>query len=352
MKTFLSRILPLGMAMAAIVSGLSFNSCKKQVTEVDTVVKYDTIYTHCPDDSSTWINRSTGTSNDLVIAAFSGNTGYVSGQHGTMLYTNDAGTTWQLVSSVPVFEPSSGPGTVYGLTFSSPSTLFAAGDQRVVTGTSDGALSWMMMNTAALPGGDLIRSLAFVNSTNGFLGTSDAYAAPSGTICATTDGGQSWEPVFNTSGGIYNIDFNGPIGVAQGRFGVNYWTDDYGSNWHSGSSDVPNAMLYRSTFTSSTTGFAVATVSPTQGAILKSTDAGHTWVTIKSVSVGLQGIASNGNGTITAVGFSGAIIESTDGGATWMQSNAGTNRWLDVRYVNASRAVIVGANGQIFTRDK
>jgi photosystem II stability/assembly factor-like uncharacterized protein len=352
MKTFFGRILPFSMAVVAILSGLSFNSCKKQITEVDTVTKYDTIYTHCPGDSSTWINRSTGTSNDLVIGAFRGNTGYVAGGHGTVLATNDAGNTWQMVSSVPIFEPSSGPGTVYGLSFSNASTLFAAGDQRVVTGSSDGAMNWNMMNTAAVRFGDVIRSLAFVSPTNGFIGTSDAYAAPSGTICATTDGGQSWEPVFNTNGGIYNIDFNGANGVATGRFGVNYWTNDYGATWHPGSSDVPNAMLYRTTFTSATTGFAVATMSATEGAILQTTDAGHTWTTIKSVPAGLQGIASNGNGTITAVGFNGAIVESTDGGATWMQSNAGTNHWLDIRYVNASRAVIVGANGQIFTRDK
>jgi photosystem II stability/assembly factor-like uncharacterized protein len=350
MKAFFSRILPIGVAMMAIVSGLSFNSCKKQTTEVDTVVRYDTIYTHCPDDSSTWIRRSTGTTNDLVISTYSGNTGYVGGTQGVMLQTMDAGNTWQTVTSVPTY--SATYGTVYGLTFAGSSLLVAAGDQRVVAESSNGGGSWASMDASTVPFSELIRSIYFVSSTTGYVGTSDAYAGPNGTICRTVDGGQTWSPIFTTAGGIYNIDFHGTNGVAQGRFGLNYWSNDNGATWHLGSSDVPNAMIYRTTFTSATTGFAAALDNESVGYILQTTDAGHTWHTIKTVNHGLQGIASNGAGVITAVGFAGDIVESTDGGATWNESMASSNRWIDIRYVNSHRAVIVGAGGQIFTRDK
>src|SRR5205814_1747105 len=105
MEHLTARILTFSFAGLAVVSSLSLNSCKKQITEVDTV------YVHSG-DSSAWVNRRSGTTNDLVTGAFQGTTGYVSGGHGTVLQTTDAGNTWQVVSAVPIFEPSNGPGTV------------------------------------------------------------------------------------------------------------------------------------------------------------------------------------------------------------------------------------------------
>ena len=356
MKNFGASLVALSFAAVAIISSLSLNSCKqKSVTEWDTVTRqhWDTMYVHdtihCPDDSSTWISSNANTTETLVIGSFVGNSGFVGGSHGVMLQTADAGNTWSAIASAPVFNSSYGPGVVYGLDFAG-SNLFAAGEQRMIVRWDNG--NWDAMNTDAIPTSDLIRSLHFVDAMNGFIGTSDAYGAASGTICATSDGGQTWAPVFTTHGGIYTIAFNGPIGVAQGRFGVSYWTNDNGASWHPGSSDVPSALISRSVLTSSTTGFAVASADANTGYILQTNDAGHTWHTLKIVPYGLQGIASNGNGRITAVGYGGVMVESVDGGATWARTNLGTSRWIDVRYLNSSRAVIVGENGRIYTRDK
>jgi photosystem II stability/assembly factor-like uncharacterized protein len=143
-------------------------------------------------------------------------------------------------------------------------------------------------------------------------------------------------------------------GVALGRYGVSYWTADRGYTWNAGSTDQPNSLISRSTFISATTGFAVASLlaDNVHGYILRTDDAGHTWHTVQSYPLGLDGIASNGSGVITAVGFGGIVVESTDGGATWSQSNAGTSRWSDIQYASQGRAVLFGVNGKIVTRDR
>jgi photosystem II stability/assembly factor-like uncharacterized protein len=96
----------------------------------------------------------------------------------------------------------------------------------------------------------------------------------------------------------------------------------------------------------------VCYIDQTHGAILRTDDNGHTWRTIQLAPYGLSGIATNGNGVVTACGESGAVIESTDGGTTWNTSKIGTSRWIDVTYAGTDRTVLIGVNGRIATRDK
>jgi photosystem II stability/assembly factor-like uncharacterized protein len=369
MKSFAGLLLAIGLCTITIVSALTMSSCRdKFTTQYDTLVKHDTLVKKdtmrdtldtCPDDTA-WTNRVSGTKENLVIGQFVNSTsGFVAGSNGVFLASADTGHTWSLMTAAPVYQPSSGPGAIYGISFFDASNGFAVGEQRDIDQTNDGGMTWNMMNTNNVPQTDLIRSVYFTSRNTGFVGTTDAFAAHSGSICGTVDGGQTWNPVTTTNGGIYNIDFNIPSsggmkGVAIGRYGVAYWTVDGGGTWNQGSTDQPNSLIARTTFTTATTGFAVAfaLADTIHGYILRTDDAGHTWHTVKSVALALDGIASNGNGTITAVGFGGAIVESTDGGATWSQSNFGMSRWSDIRYATQHRAVLFGANGNIATRDK
>jgi photosystem II stability/assembly factor-like uncharacterized protein len=392
MRILIARLVSLCCLALTIASALTLGSCKdKFATEVDTIrdttrgkdsiiyrdsivyrdsvihrdsviyrdsivyrdsITHDTILVP---DVNVWILRNSGTSENLVSGVFSGSLGYLGGSNGVMVRTNDAGDNWQLKASAPIFNSSFGPGAVYGLALTGLiNTLFAAGDQRVIVRSSDGANSWASINTGAIPGTDLIRSIYFVDSVIGFVGTSEAFAAHSGSIGKTTDGGQTWVTTNTTLGGIYSLYFNGANGVALGRYGVCYWTDDRGNTWNTGSSDRPDAIIFQATFTGTTTGFAAASeiTSSATGYILKTTDGGHTWSTIMTVPYGLQGLASNGNGKITAVGLGGHVVESIDGGVSWNISAVGSNRWRYANYVTPTRLVIAGANGQIATRDK
>jgi photosystem II stability/assembly factor-like uncharacterized protein len=340
------KLRPISLAILAL---FAFASCRNNSTQPPPVTF-----------SGTWNPSSSGTSEYLVVGQFVNSAvGFAAGSNGVMLKTPDSGSTWNMRSPAPVVTTSAGPGVVYGISFFDAANGFAVGDQRAINQTTDGGMHWTPMDNSLVPTSDLIRSVHFINRNNGFIGTSDAYGAQSGTICRSEDGGQTWKPVFTTDGGIYNIDFNipgsnGMNGIAQGRWGVNYWTNDGGVTWNPGTTDQPNSLVTRSTFTSATTGFAVGypLTDTTHGFILRTDDGGHNWHTMKSISPCLDGISCNGNGTITAAGFGGIVLESTDGGATWTQSNVGTSRWIDVRYANEHRAVLFGMSGNIATRDK
>jgi photosystem II stability/assembly factor-like uncharacterized protein len=326
-----------------------FASCSSNSTQSATSVTY----------SGVWNPTSSGTTDFLEVGQFVNSSfGFVAGTNGTTLSSSDSGTKWSLQSPAPVFSGSNA-GTIYGLSFFNSTTGIAVGDQRDISLTTDGGVTWNAMDEGSVPQTDLIRSVYFTSRNNGFVGTTDAYGAASGSICTSTDGGQTWNLSFSTNGGIYNIDFNipgsnGNNGVAQGRFGVSYWTANGGTSWNAGTTDQLNSIILRSTFTSATTGFAVANAitDNVHGNILQTNDGGHTWKTVYSVAEGLTGIANNGNGTITAVGFAGTVVESTDNGTTWTSSTVGTNRWADVCYASQHRAVLFGDNGSIETRDK
>ncbi len=317
------------------------------------------------DDSSVWIYRSSGTTNGLVISQFvNSSVGFIGGgsQFGTsgsglILGTSDAGTDWQTLNSTI---PTTGTGgnDVYGLAFTDPQNGFAVGDGSNVFHTVDGGINWSPTPSNS---GNLLRSIWFKDVTNGFVGTSDPENYGSGPgrdgeILVTHDGGNTWSVGYSSStGGIYRIQFiTSSNGIALGRYGTALWTSDGGTTWNVGSTDqtLSSNLVGTSTFTSNTTGFCVCYTDQTHGAILRTDDAGHTWRTIQNVSAGLSGIATNGNGIITATGEGGMIVESTDGGTTWKTSTLGSQRWISVQYPTKDRTVIVGVNGQIGTRDK
>jgi len=371
MKDLAARILTFAFGLLVIISSLSLNSCKDKFSTQaadtvrdttirrDTTIKFDTIVVHDTldrDDSSIWVFRAVGqTTNDLVTCQFSNsNNGFIGGENGVILKTNDGGNTWITESSAPVVSTSSGPGVVYGIFLADATDLFAVGEQRVVDRSNDGGGSWSQMNTSNVPTTDLIRSVCFLNPTTGFVGTTDAYAAPSGSICNTVDGGNTWNLEYTcTTGGVYHIQFiSATNGIATGRYGTALWTSDGGTTWNPGTTDQPNANLYRTAFINATTGFATGYIDVTHGVILHTTDAGHSWQTIRSVFYGAQGIATDGDSVITVNGEGGNVSESKDGGATWSDYQVGTNRWIDIQYPSKDRAVMIGIAGQIVTRDR
>ncbi|HEX5316355.1 MAG TPA: YCF48-related protein, partial [Candidatus Kapabacteria bacterium] len=218
------------------------------------------VVTPPPTTDSIWTSVDASTSNDLVVGQFvNSSTGFVGGAYGVFLATNDSGATWSIRTSPTIFTGSL-TGHIYGLSFFDANHGVAAGDQNDISITSDGGNNWTLVDASNLPQTDLIRSLCFTNRNTGFVGTSDAYANPSGSICRSNDGGQTWSaPIISTGGGIYNIDFNtlsnNQNGVATGNYGVVYWTNDGGTTWNPGTSDLSTGIIIRTTFMTATTAF-------------------------------------------------------------------------------------------------
>src|SRR5438128_710826 len=85
------------------------------------------------------------------------------------------------------------------------------------------------------------------------------------------------------------------------------------------------------------------------GAIIRTTDGGHSWIIQSSgTTSGLYGVsfadASNG----TAVGSDGTILRTTDGGTDWVSQTSGTsNDLFGVSFSDTSHGTAVGGNGTL-----
>ena len=62
----------------------------------------------------------------------------------------------------------------------------------------------------------------------------------------------------------------------------------------------------------------------------------------------LNGVASNGNAIVVAVGTNGAIVTSTDGGVSWTEQIIGNNNLNDVTW-DGSQFGVVGSDDIILT---
>lgn len=87
------------------------------------------------------------------------------------------------------------------------------------------------------------------------------------------------------------------------------------------------------------------------GAIVRSTDGGHTWTVIGSgTTARLNAVTFSGNDGI-AVGSGGVIIETTDAGKTWFPHDSGTAEDLFGVSIGGGRGTrAVGAHGTILAR--
>ncbi len=368
MKNFFGRFIALSFGALAIISSLSINSCRQ-----NTSVKWDTLVVHdtLPDlDDSTstsgWTYHSAGNSG-LVALQFTDGKNFpaaewnVGGSNGVVLRSTDTGKTWPAVTPVP------NGGTLYGIWFFDQWKGFALGDGGLWR-TNDGGQSW---NGMYLNSNYYLRSLYFVDKSVGFIGTADPTQNPlpgqNGEIWKTSDGGATWNEVYNTmvsnsqpgTGGIYNFQFTSAThGIATGKFGMVLVTNDGGNTWTQGNSGVTGSIAHTA-FVGGNTIFAVVLgnsydwpADTVGGAVIKTTDGGMNWQTVQTTSYAPQGIATNGNGVITAAGFGGNILESRDNGMTWAHGSFGGDRWINIGYAAPYRAVMIGTFGHLVTRDR
>ena len=118
-------------------------------------------------------------------------TGYRGSQSGAWLYaTDDGGRTWRAATlPTPRRYPTSGqltfPPDFTGRAGVLP-TLWPAQRATIFYTTRDGGLHWHPTAPVPSSGGNALRAWSWPNQTHGF-------AAPSGTLCATTNGGHSWK---------------------------------------------------------------------------------------------------------------------------------------------------------------
>jgi photosystem II stability/assembly factor-like uncharacterized protein len=199
----------------------------------------------------------------LSDVSFAGGTGYAVGTFGTVMRTDDAGTSWTGLPS----------GTTTDLTrvdAVSPNTVVVAG-RCVLRRSDDGGrtfarLAWIG-DESSCP--NPIAAVDFPTATDGFLLLQD------GTMLRTGTAGQSW-----------------------GRAGA---TPDHASAiW----------------FSSATTGVAAGS------GIDRTSDGGRTWSSVGPAGAQIAALAPAGPDAIDAIGPDGSFYTSSDAGQSWTKSSS------------------------------
>jgi photosystem II stability/assembly factor-like uncharacterized protein len=225
------------------------------------------------DGGASWITQSSGTSYTLSSVFFTDlNTGYIVGSESgqsKIFKTIDAGATWVECFDTMLIELNS-------LHFINANTGFAVGGNGTLLKTIDAGNTWIKKAT------NTTQSLARVYFPSATIG----YACGGPVPLKTTDGGETWFsllalPVLGLNT-IYFTDNN--TGYTAGVDRIIFKTTDGGNSWSSQLfANLPLGIttLY---FTDANTGYAGSA-----GNVLRTTDAGNTWVT-QSVNVYATGM--------------------------------------------------------------
>jgi photosystem II stability/assembly factor-like uncharacterized protein len=336
----------------------------------------------------TWLNPLPQGRNLSAVDFVDQNTGWTVGDGGTILRTDDGGTTW-------VAQASGVTGSVTGVHFVDVQNGWATGYESLgslgssylrpyLLHTTDGGTTWQNVDVAHGLNG-IIGSVAFTDAQHGVVLCklwSGNPGQPGATVAAnllrTSDGGATWsrqivEPGVGQLTGLTAVAFatasrgwivgSGDVPSAtpgvQGRALV-YRTDDGGAAWSRVS--APLGMVDLESVTCSGRDDVWITGENMQKGLqlYHSADGGQSWSLVSlpgALSQGTVSFASRTSGWVSGTAFQDAwaqracILHTTDGGATWTTasmpdlSGMGLVTQLPLAHVGDSRAWCVGIDG-------
>jgi photosystem II stability/assembly factor-like uncharacterized protein len=240
----------------------------------------------------------------LIAGASAGARLLAAGEHGVIIYSDDAGAHWTQ-AEVPVSV------TITSMAFATPKIGWATGGFGVVLGTQDGGANWIKQldGNAEIP---LMNA-----ATQAFIATqppdSDAvaHAARRAEILA---GGGPDKPFLS----ILALSATQVIAFGAYRFADR--SDDGGKTWADWSMHIGD-QLSHNIYGAAAIGGAYYLVSET-GLVFRSTDGGQSFPQLAQIGEGtLFGITDAGAGRILTYGVAGQILLSTDAGKTWNPTN-------------------------------
>jgi photosystem II stability/assembly factor-like uncharacterized protein len=249
------------------------------------------------------------------------------GVRGHILYSDDAGKTWQQ-AKVPV---SSDLTSVY---FPTPAEGWAVGHDGVVLHSTDSGASWTKQLDGVQAGKimlDYYTALAATDPAN------EDYAILVGEAQRVVDDGAD-KPFL----GVWFADNQN--GYVVGAFGLIFRTEDGGASWTPLNDKVDNPQGFHLNAISATGSGQDVTMVSEQGLVMRFDPASGKFVTITTpfdgTYFGLQKIRDG----MVIFGLSGMAYKSTDGGATW------TNLVLPVD--KPITAAATDASGQLYLFDQ
>ena len=368
--------------------------------------------------------------NQLNAIDFAGGSGFAAGNFGTLLKTTDGGVSWAGISTGITDD-------LQQVRVLDPSTVFV-GAGCLLRRSTDGGMTFSRIPLPSCSSGTSLTSFSFTDANNGFLllsngtveqtanggqsfalktavpGTAvtgassppppevilfltptNGFATAGGTIFHTTDGGNTWSPVFTGSQLLNDLYFSdGNTGYAVGNGKAVEKTTDGGAHWTAETIDpsFPAADLNHIRCAPGSSALCVAT-SHQGDQILRTDDGGTMWTSktastqkifalafntaSNAVGVGQGGatvvsldgansftqvgssplsgsrfirLRANGTSLVTAIGNAGTLARSTDGGHSWTKVGvATTQNVLDAWFPNSAVGFALDTSGALFT---
>ena len=273
--------------------------------------------------------------NALRDLACAGSTCYAAGDFGTLLKSDDGGSTWK--------------GIVTGLTLDLARVGLAGGQpDRVIAGggcalrrSDDGGDNFVRLPFTARDRGcnSQLVAFSFPTEKNGYL------LLASGRILSTADGGRSFSRRTNAPVNANDLLCTAPSTCFAAGPGKIVRTDDGGVSWTDVAS--PPFIVRRLAAADASTLYA----GEQSGYLSKSVDGGQTWTSfrlgtltndITDIACGdaLHCLMATRNGTLD-----GPVYRTDDGGATGAAVTPSTDATYAVGFTGTTQAVAVGAAG-------
>jgi photosystem II stability/assembly factor-like uncharacterized protein len=264
------------------------------------------------------------------------------GEKSTILRSTNNGISWS--RSVP--DSATGERYIYSASFVSNTTGYFCGQGGMIAKTTDGGLTWNMLNSGVTAN---LLEISFYDENYGFAGGSSAV------LLKTTDGGQNWTPYSTgtTTGEIYRIVFapgsNGStvyIGSGVTTIGRLSKSTDFGNTWNPAPGYSATVVVRGVAFTDANNGY----IANGTYQILKTTDGGETFNLSHNPGTGaFYDLKIGSDGIVYVAGARGEVYKTTDQGTTWTQSNIQMNVTINTIAVKAN-LVIAAATGGIISK--
>lgn len=289
---------------------------------------------------------------DLNAVYFAGEKrGWVAGDGGLVLRTEDGGKTWARQTTGTDESASD----IY---FRDKEEGYLLAGNKILL-TEDGGAKWRAAHTFAPAefGGAApdLYSVRFATKKRGWVvgSLSRGDNVVDSLLLYTDDGGASWvRRPLPVRVELLHLDFDGEKrGWIVGDGGAILHTADAGATWTRQTSTT-TATLYHVDFVDEENGWAVGE----RSTILRTADGGKTWAQVTVPVLGarstLLSIAFVNKDEGWIVGRGGVILHSGDGGRTWVRQETKTQQHLYALVVNKRNGWAVGGDGMVLHYDR
>lgn len=191
---------------------------------------------YSPDGGMTWIQQNSGTTRNLLDIAFvDADRGIAIGDFGTVLRTDNGGSTWEKIElpdniELPpdiaeVVQP--GDVILYSLSFATRDAVWLAGEFGVILHSADGGVTWQQQRSGVET---TLFGISVRENQRGWA------VGLEGVLLSTQDGGESWkkESIEMPKGFVlplYDVAVQGLFGWAIGNSGLILHSQDGGQTW-------------------------------------------------------------------------------------------------------------------------